>query len=89
MKHLALCGNIHWFCSSSEQNAVGIKTNAKYILGKKTPAQFLNERIITEIDQAITTLHEKVEKAETEIKSTYADIVKSFDTRLQTIADTG
>ena len=48
----------------------------QYSLGKKTPAQFLSERIITEIDQAMTTLHEKVKKAETEIKSAYADIVK-------------
>jgi len=37
----------------------------------------------------MTTLHEKVKKAETEIKSTYADIVKSFDTKLQIIADSG
>ena len=36
----------------------------------------------------MTTLHEQVKKAETEIKSTYAYIVKSFDAKLQTIADT-
>ena len=36
----------------------------------------------------MTTLHEQVKKAETEIKSTYAYIVKSFDAKLQTISDT-
>ena len=37
MKLLALYGNIYWFCSSCEQNAVSMITNAKYSLGKKIP----------------------------------------------------
>ena len=87
MKLLALYRNIHWFCTSCEQQAVGMITNAKYSLGKRTPEQFLSERIITEIDQAMKTLHEKVKTAETDIKTSYADIVKTFDTKLQVIAD--
>jgi ribosomal protein L37AE/L43A len=82
MKLLALYRNIH-----CEQQAVGLITNAKYSLGKRTPEKFLNERIIMEIDQAMKTLHEKVKKAETDIKTSYADIVKSFDAKLQVMAD--
>ena len=37
----------------------------------------------------MTTLHKKVKKAETEIKFTYADTVKSIDANLQMKADYG
>ena len=53
MKRLALYGNTHWCCSSCEHNALGMITNAKYSLGKKTPAPF--RRILKEMADFISS----------------------------------
>ena len=89
MKLLNACKkNVHWFCDKCDDKAVGVLTNAKYKLGKQSPESYLNERIVSEIDRAMSTLHDKVREAETAMKTSYADIVKKFDSQLKTLADT-
>ena len=57
------------FCDKCDDKAVGVLTNAKYKLSKQSPESYLNERIVSEIDRAMSTLHDKVREAETAMKT--------------------
>ena len=63
IKLLESCKAVHWYCQGCEKKAVGAVTNMKYTLGKKSPDDFLNHRIINKMDEAFNLLEEKMQKA--------------------------
>lgn len=84
MKAVTLYKNIHWYCPHCELKATGAVTNAKYSLGKsQTPEDFINQRIISSIDDALQAMNEKVVQAtkavEENVKRSYAEAVKTIN----------
>ena len=87
LKALNACKGIHWYCDGCKASAVGAVTNMKYKLGKRSPEEFLNQKIIDQIDMAFTAFESKIRNlatvVEETIKKSYADVVKKLDEKVE------
>ena len=87
LKALHACKGIHWYCDGCEASAVGAVTNMKYKLGKRSPEEFLNQKIIDQIDMAFTAFESKIRNSATVVEETmkksYADVVKKLDEKVE------
>ena len=84
MKLLHNVKTIHWFCTSCTEVGVNAISNAQ--LDETVPAA-QQQRLVVEINKAVTSLQDTVKMAEKKLQISYADMVKKLDSNLQKISE--
>ena len=84
MKLLHNVKTIHWFCTSCTEVGVNAISNAQ--LDETVPAA-QQQRLVVEINKAVTSLQDTVKMAEEKLQISYADMVKKLDSNLQKISE--